>query len=375
MTDLRTVGVEEEFLLVDPADGRPQAVAAALLDADGNERDGRDQPEVESELHRQQIETATKPCRGAEELRAELEQGRRHAAERAAQAGTALVALGTSPMSVHTELFPAPRYRRIADRFGMTAHEQLTCGCHVHVGVASDEEAIGVLDRIRPWLSVLLALSANSPFWRGDDSHYASYRAQVWPRWPSGGPTELFGTPEAYRATIQAMIDTKTILDDGMVYFEARASARYPTVEVRVADVCMNSQDAVLLALLCRGLVETAARAWRVDAPPQPARVELLKLASWRASRSGLDAALVHPGSWRPAPAGEVVGVLLEHTREALEASGDRETVEELTAELLGRGNGAQIQRADYRSAGRLEDVVTKAISRTLNSGGAPAPS
>ncbi|MBB6379299.1 carboxylate-amine ligase [Pseudonocardia eucalypti] len=364
---LRTIGVEEEFLLVGPEDGRPRAVAAALLDAEADESAERDLPDVESELQRQQIETATNPCTSPEELFTELGQARRNAAERAQQAGAALVALGTSPMSVSTEVFPDPRYRRIADRFGMTAQEQLTCGCHVHVGIDSDEEAIGVLDRIRPWLSVLLALSANSPFWRGDDSRYASYRAQVWPRWPSGGPTGPFGSPEAYRATVEAMTATKTILDDGMIYFEARWSNKYPTVEIRVADVCTNTSDAVLLALLSRGLVDTAARSWRAGDPPPEARVELLKLASWRASRSGLDDELVDPRTWRPAPAGEVVAALLEHTGDALAASGDQHLAKELTSELLERGNGAQIQRADYRQAGRLEDIVSRAISRTID--------
>ena len=126
-----------------------------------------------------------------------------------------------------------------------------------------EPEGVAVLDRIRGWLPCLLALSANSPFWQGHDSGYASFRSQVWGRWPSAGPTGLFGSAETYHATTRAMIASRTILDLGMVYFDARLSAQHPTVEVRVADVCLDADDAVLMAGLVRALVDTAARSWR----------------------------------------------------------------------------------------------------------------
>ena len=187
-------------------------------------------------------------------------------------------------------------------RFGLTVSEELTCGCHVHVGIDSDDEGVGALDRIRPWLPPLLALTANSPFWQGGDSGYASYRSQVWQRWPSAGPYAPFGSPAGYHATVQAMIDTDTLLDPGMVYFDARLSVQHPTLEVRVGDVCLDVDDAVLLAALVRGLVETAARAWRAGVPADPVRLELLRLAAWRAGRSGVDGVLLDPCSWRPMP-------------------------------------------------------------------------
>ena len=142
----------------------------------------------------------------------------------------------------------------------------------MHVGVASDAEGVAVLDRIGPWLAPLLALSANSPYWMGDDSGYASFRSQVWSRWPTAGPTRLFGTPEAYHAAVQGLVATGTILDQGMVYFDARLSARYPTVEIRVADVCLSADTATLLAALARGLVETAARAAELARTRRPGR-------------------------------------------------------------------------------------------------------
>ena len=201
--------------------------------------------------------------------------------------GVEIAALGTSPLPVDPSLTPSRRYERMAERFGLTVKEQLTCGCHVHVAVDSDDEGVAVVDRVRPWLAPLLAVSANSPFWQGRDSKYASFRSQVWARQPSAGPTELFGSARAYRETMQAVIDSEVLLDPGMIYFDARLSERYPTVEVRVADVCLDADDAVLVAAVCRALVETAVREWRAGRPAGQIRTELLRLAMWRAGRSG----------------------------------------------------------------------------------------
>lgn len=375
----RKVGVEEEFLLVDPDTGSPCPVAAAILasarsavaaakpaaNVAAAKPTADAEPAFEAELQLQQIETATRPCGSLDELADELRNARRDVAKAAQEYGAELVALGTSPLPVDARLYPTRRYRRIAEQFGATADEQLSCGCHIHVEIGSEEEGVGVLDRIRPWLSVLLALSVNSPFWQGRDTSYASYRSQVWARWPSAGPTELFGTPAAYHRAVKAMIGTDTILDEGMVYFDARLARSYPTVEVRVADVCMYSQDAALLGVLTRGLVDTAAREWAADRPAPPIRTELLKLANWRASRTGLDSELIDPSTLRPAPAHDVVGSLLDHVRESLEDTGEERDARGLLDELLERGNGAHLQRVAHDRRGELEDIVTDAITRT----------
>lgn len=366
----RTVGVEEEFLLVDPETGSPRPIAAAILtsasrvDAPGRSP-SHTEPSFEAEMQLQQIETATRPCTSLAELSSELRSARRDAAKAAQEYGADLVAMGTSPVPVHTRIFPTKRYRRMADQFGTTADEQLSCGCHIHVEIESEAEGVGVLDRIRPWLSVLLALSANSPFWQGRNTSYASYRTQVWTRWPSAGPTEVFGTPEAYHQAVDAMLGTDTILDEGMIYFDARLARNYPTVEIRVADVCMHNQDAALIGVLTRALVDTAARDWAADRAVPEARTEVLKLASWRASRTGLDAELIDPSTLQPAPAHDVIGSFLEHVGESLEETGEDKDARKLVGELLERGNGANLQRAAHDRRGELEDIVTDAITRT----------
>lgn len=363
-SDLRTVGVEEEFLLVDPADGRPRAVAAALLARDADSSGG----EVESELQQQQIETATSPCGTVHELEQQIRRARAHAAEMAAASGVEIAAIGTPPVEFETEVSPSPRYRRMAERFGMTVRDQLTCGCHVHVAVDGEDEAVAVLDRIRGWLAPLLALSANSPFWRGQDTDYASYRSQVWSRWPCAGATDVFGSAATYRATVAAMVESGTVLDSGMIYFDARVAERYPTVEIRVADVCLNADDAVLLGALSRALVDTAARDWAEGRPPPPTRTEVLRLAAWRAGRSGLHAQLVHPRTLRPADAESVVHALVEHVRDSLEDYGDYLMTRELTEQLLRRGNGARRQREVYARTGRFAEVLSTAARETITS-------
>ena len=380
---VRSVGVEEELLIVEPGTGRPRALASAVIRAAGpgaeepgsgelcaDERSAGEldavQP-LEFELQKQQLEIDTRPCYSLDDLSRELHRCRATAAAAAARAGVTVAALGTSPVAVHPEVAPTSRYQAMAEAFGLTAQEQLTCGCHVHVGISSAEEGVAVLDRIQPWLATLLALSANSPFWQGVDSAYASFRYQAWGRWPCSGPTYQFGSVEVYQATVQQMIDTETLLDSGMVYFDARLSQHYPTIEVRIADVCQHAEDAVLIAALIRGLVETEARNWQAGRSDPPARTEQLRLARWRASRSGLDDVLINPVTFRPNKAVAVTGLLVEHVRDALADAGDTVLVADLLDAVLHRGNGAAAQRSEYQRRGRLVDVITAAATTTTS--------
>ncbi len=351
--------MEEEFLLVEPRTGSPMAVAGTVLRATRRE----DSPELELEMQEQQLETASRPCRSLDELHREVRRCRASAAAAAGRVGVQVAALATSPVPVEPVVVGKSRYRRMAEAFGLTAQEQLTCGCHVHVEITSDEEGVAVLDRAGPWLAVLLALSANSPFWQGVDSSYASFRYQAWGRWPSAGPTAPFQTARSYHQTVRQMVSTGTLLDTGMIYFDARLSERYPTVEIRIADVCLRAEDTVLVAALARALVETEARAWRAGRPPPRTRTELLRLAAWRASRSGLDGTLISPVTGLPEPAAAVTGLLAGHCREAL--GGDADTVTELLTALQARGNGAAAQRAAYRRSGSLPAVISGAVAVT----------
>ncbi|MFD3680815.1 glutamate--cysteine ligase [Streptomyces sp. NPDC058613] len=368
---MRSVGVEEELLLVDARSGEPLALSGVVLAAADRSaghvpgRGGEPAHTFEKELHEEQLEFATKPVTEMGELLEEITGWRAEAARHAASAGALVAALGTSPLPVRPSMSAGRRYEWVGEQFGLTAQEQLTCGCHVHVSVESDEEGVAVLDRIRPWLPVLTAMSANSPFWQGQDSGYGSYRSRVWNRLPSAGATDVFGSADRYHEQVRAMVDTGVLRDEGMIWFDARLSAAYPTVEVRVADVCLEAFTPVLLAALVRGLVETAAREWRDGRPPAAISTSLLRLASWRAGRSGLDGPLLHPRTMRETSPGGAVEALYAHVREALADHGDDERVREGIARLMERGNGARVQRELLRTEGDLAAVVTRCARLT----------
>jgi carboxylate-amine ligase len=364
---LRSVGVEEEFLLLDPDTGAPRAVASTVLRA-GQDLDGG----LTGELQAEQLETGTYPRCGLDEIGREILARRGEAATAAHRAGVEAVPLATCPVPVDPHLTDGSRYHEMARRFGHTASEQLTCGCHIHVAVASDEEAVAVVDRIQPWLAVLLALSVNSPFWAGVDSGYSSYRSQVQGRWPSAGPTAPFGSAAGYQRVTEHLLRTDTLLDRGMLYFDARPSHHHPTVEIRIADVCRDPRDTLLLAALARGLVETAGREWAAGRPAAQVRIEMLRLAAWRAGRSGLDDALLLPHDWRPVPAAVAVEALIDHVAPALSNAGDLAAVRRYWQDLGSRRPGAHHQRLAYRDGG-LSGVVEDAINAANRLGDAAA--
>lgn len=366
---MRTVGVEEELILVDAWTGHPRAVAAQVLQVAAEHGEVRyddlEHGAMVHELQQEQLETYTPPEADIERLAADLRSWRSLSACRAAEVGARVIASGTSPIPATPQLVPTTRYAQMAERFGLTTREQLVCGCHVHVAVGSLDEAVGVLDRIRVWLPPLLALTTNSPFWAGADSGYASYRSQVQQRWPTAGPPELFGSLAAYDRHVADVLASGVPLDAAMIYTDARPSHHYSTVEIRVADVCADVDDTVLLAALCRGLVETAAREYADGEPAPPVSTSLLRLADWQASRYGLTEQLLDPRTSRPRPAREVVDALLEHVAPALCDSGDEPLVAKAVQRVLSTGTGASRQRAVMAESGRLEDVVSYLVRAT----------
>lgn len=376
---MRTFGVEEELMLVDAVTLAPLAAGEEVVHhyeqrlERGSHRPGAVFPTVEPadvsprhgltvELQQEQIEVVSPPQLTLTDQIAAIRTGRALADEAARTVGGRAVALATSVSADLPHLVPEVRYRRIQQHVGLLAAEQLTCGFHVHVGITSRREGVAVLDRIRVWLPVLLGLSANSPFWYGVDTGFASYRYQAWMRWPTAGPSEIFGTVEAYDRHVQDLLDSGVPLDDGMVYFDARLSARFPTVEVRVADVCLDPLHAGVIAALVRALVETAARAWRAGEDLAPVGVVQLRAWSWRSARSGVEAQLVSPTTGTPAAAGEVVAELLELLHPVLAEAGEDEQVQAVVATILREGTGARAQRDAYASRHDLHDVVAHAL-------------
>jgi len=363
----RTVGVEEELLLVDAVALRAKPVADEVV-AEASEQDVTgvdDVGQFEHEFKREQVEIGSEPWASLDELGAQLRRLRAEMADAAATQRAHIAALATNPLRGRPTPTDEGRYADMTRQFGMVARLQLTCGLHVHVSITSKEEGVAVLDRIRPWLAVLTALSANSPFWLGEDTGYASYRTVLWGQWPTAGPAELFGDAQAYERAVADLLTSGTILDRGMIYFDARLSANYPTVEIRVADICQYVDDAVAVAALCRALVETAVRQWQAGIPAPDARIGMLRAASWRAARSGLTGELVDVEAARAVPAWTLIEKLVDHVRPALRRYRDGDAVAAALSAIRERGNGASLQRAAFARRGALSDVIADAVRRT----------
>lgn len=367
---VRQVGLEEELLLLDPRTREVAPAAQRVLKEFREHGRGRAPArpatdEVDHELFRHQLETRTDPTRDLADAFAQLVTARGTAGEAARDQGLATAACGMVPLGGEQDaVTPNDRYRDMVARYGEVARDGGTCGMHVHVDVASDEEGVAVLDRIAPWLPVLLALSANSPFAHGRDTGYASWRSQVWARWPSAGPMAQFGSVEGYRAVCRMLLDTGAARDPGMFYFDARLSEGQPTVEVRVCDTCTDPAEAAVIAALARGLVETAARDWE-DGHQAPAwRAEELRAAQWRASRYGVADALVHPDERALRPAPDVLAGLVAHVAAALDDAGDLDLVRSGLDRAV-HGSGAARQRAAFERTGDVAGVVDDLIQRT----------
>jgi len=352
---VRTFGVEEELLLIEPSTGEVSGRGAAVARQAG----------IDVELTQEQIEVQTSPHSTLADMRQDLLDQRRAAAAAAAAAGVVVAAMATCAVPMVPTMTRNDRYLRMSELYGITAREQLTCGMHVHVAIESPDEGVAVIDRIRPWLAVLLALSTNSPFWQGHDTGYASYRSRLWYRWPSAGPTPVFGSFEAYDECVSSLVSCGVLLDRKMAYFDSRLAESYPTVEIRVSDVCRSIDNAVLVATLSRALVETAARSWRRGEPPIPARVELLRLASWRAARSGLAEHLVDCRTASPVKAMSMVDSLIEHVGDVLHEQGELDQVSNNVERLVREGTGSSRQRAAYERTGSLQEVALDAARVT----------
>jgi carboxylate-amine ligase len=361
-----TLGVEEEFVLLDPSSGAAVPAGQDLV----RMLDG--EPGVQQELMRFQVETGTTVCTGLDGAGSELVRLRRLVADAAARLGCCLVASGTAPFRTPgLAVTDQPRYQELAQHYGpLMTDAGGTCGCHVHVGVPSRDLGVQVLARLRPWLASLLAITVNSPIAGGHDTAWASWRYPLWSRWPTATPPAVWPDAAAYDAAIRGLIDEGAALDEQGVYLFARLSSRYPTVEVRVADVCLDVGTAVLLAGLTRALVATALAEARRGTPVAPAPWAGAALVA--AARHGLAGAGVDPFTGQTVDARRLRSRLLDHVHAALSDRDDTETITRLIHGLDDRGTGADRQRALFAGAASTPAFV-EALARATLSGDEPS--
>jgi YbdK family carboxylate-amine ligase len=351
-----TFGVEEEFHLVDPATyrlTRSPALAAAVL----RHESGR---HLHAEITTTQLESVSDICTSLSELRTELITTRAEAAGAAARAGVRILAASTHPFDSwqQQDITPAPRYQAMVDRWAGLALQQDICGCHVHVGVPDLQIAVAVMDRVRPYLPVLLAMTGSSPFHDGVDTGHDSYRTMWWSRWPMAGLPEYLGSAERFQEVIAGLVTSGVVADSSHIYWDVRPSSHLPTLEFRLADVCTEVDDVVLHAALVRSLVRVlAARAERGHPCPRP-RPELLRAARWRAARHGLDGQLFDAVRCELVPARVAVRRLLAELQEDLRDHDEWAVVVELVERLFERGTSASRQRRTWLRTGDWREVA-----------------
>jgi carboxylate-amine ligase len=339
--------VEEEFTLLDPLTGTVVPRATEVI------RDCRDAAGVVAESMTFMVETRTPVCRTLGEVHQALQTGRARVAGAARRHGALVVASGVPPFGLPSPpaITDHPRYLELARRFPFAMSTNGICACHVHVAVPSRQLGVEVLLRLRRWLPALIALTANSPIWQGRDTGSASQRFVFASRWPTTVPAPPVRSVGEYDDLLSGAISAGQALDARSVYFLARLSPRYPTIETRVADVSLTADETLCYAGLVRALVtmavDEALRGRPAEVVPQAALLECCRSAA----RVGLVGTLTDPQTGERVEAWGLVDRLVAQVRPQLRAHGDEALLVSTLDRLRVVGGGAERQRRLFRAA------------------------
>ena len=313
-----TIGIEEEYLLID-VETRDLAVdpPKQLME----ECQAALPAQVNPEFLRCQIEIGTPVCASIAEARRELALHRRTIAEKAAKYGLAPLAVSTHPFADwarqrHTD---KDRYNELAQSMQVVARRLLICGMHVHVGVENEALRIDIFNQLAYFLPHLLALSTSSPFWRGERTGLKSYRLSVFQELPRTGLPETFTSADEYRRTVQALVDAGVIEDATKIWWDLRPSARFPTLEMRVSDVCTRLDDAIAIAAIFRSTIRMLYRLRRQNQRWRHYSRFLINENRWIAQRHGTFSEMIDFGRGESVKFRDLIDELLELIREDAE--------------------------------------------------------
>ena len=350
---MATLGVEEEYLLLDPSTGLP------VHKADEVARYLHQSPRVtEEEIQREllscQLETATPVCATLTEAEEYLLNFRSQLEAAARKASVVAAGTASAPFTEdhYPELTDKERYRELRASAPGIVGDQFVNGLHVHVSIPNREAGVQALNRIREWLPSIVALSTNSPYWLGLDSGFGSWRVVHYRRWPVQGCPPVFADAADYERRVKQLVATGAIIDRGVLTWMARLSDAYPTLEVRAGDAQLQARDSVLLAAIIRGLVSAAVEEAERDVQRPAPEAELLDAAMWQAAREGMTSTLVDPVSAELVPARDRIRALLDFAGPALDAEGDTDWVLAGLANLWETGTGAERQRRAMATGG-----------------------
>jgi glutamate---cysteine ligase / carboxylate-amine ligase len=357
-----TVGVEEEFQIVDPETCELRSHVSALL-ASSAPAFG---DQVKREMHQSIVEVGTKICSGVEELAEEIIRNRRDLADAAERVGLRIAAAGTHPFSnwMDQVISPGERYENIVEELQQLARSLLIFGLHVHVAVPDGAAMIELMNEARYFLPHLLALSTSSPFWIGRDTGLKSFRTAVFRRFPRTGIPDHFSSWSEYEGYVSTLIELHCIDNGKKIWWDLRPQPTFGTLEFRICDVPTAPRAAIAIAALAQAIIVKLYRLRLKNLGFRRYHRALIEENKWRAARWGIDGKLIDFGSRREVPMRELSLELLEFVDDVVDELKSRREIEYVRT-ILSEGTSAEKQVQVYRETGDLRAVVRALVDET----------
>jgi len=358
-----TLGIEEEFQIVDPLTGELRSRVSEILE-DSETLLGE---QVKPEIIQSMIEVGTGICKDIQAARADITNLRGTLAGLARKKGLEIVAAGTHPFShwQDQKIFDNERYNLIVEENQIIARSLLTFGLHVHVGIADPDRAIQIMNAVRYMLPHMLALSTSSPFWVGKQTGLKSYRSEVFTRMPRTGIPDHFESGSSFQNYVSLLIETGCIDDGKKIYWDVRPHPVFPTLEFRICDIPTRVDDTIAIAALFQALVAKVNGLLDQNLTFRPHHKMLIEENKWRAVRYGLDGKMIDFGKGKEVPTRDVIREVLTFVDEVVDDLGSRAEIEHIHT-ILERGTSADEQLRVWRETGDFKAVVDHLIETTM---------
>lgn len=351
-----TLGVEEEFQIIDPETRELRSHVQEMLDEGVRVLKER----VKPEMHQSVMEIGTGICRNAGEVRRDVCELRSEIIRLAERSGMRVAAAGTHPFSSWADqlIYPDERYAAIVEEMQLVARANLIFGLHVHVGISDRALALQIMNEARYFLPHLLALSTNSPFWMGRNTGLKSYRTKVFEKFPRTNIPEVFETPAEFDDYVRILVKTNCIDNGKKIWWDVRPHPFFDTIEFRVCDVPMRVDETVALAALIQALCAKLFNLRERNLGWRTYRRAFLLENKWRASRYGIEGKLIDFGKEIEVPFRDLAEEMLAFVDDVVDELGSRQEIQAIRW-ILENGTGADRQLAVYRESGEdLRKVV-----------------
>jgi len=358
-----TIGVEEEFQIIDPESLELRSHVVQLISS-AEARGVGDL--VKQEMHQSIVETGTKICENVSELRLEMHRTRSELVMAAESTGLQVAAAGTHPFSswIDQVISPGERYQHIVEEMGQLARSLLIFGMHIHIAMPDKQTTIDMMNMVRYFLPHLLALSTSSPFWMGRNTGLKSFRTTVFRRFPRTGIPEVFESWSAYENFINLLIKLNCIDTGKKIWWDVRPHPTYGTLEFRMFDTTTRVEEAVAIAALTQAIIVKLHRLYTHNQSWRIYRRALIEENKWRAARYGIEGKLIDFGREAEVPMRELMHELLDLVDDVVDELGSRSAVDYIHT-ILNEGTSAERQLRVYQQTGNLKDVVRHLVTET----------